>query len=818
MQTLYLLNPGYTAYNDPPNSGNMVLLSPPTGLGNQESPLGNPGQQQQQYAGFSLPPSVPQSQQNHGAAMSNPNMGHHSASQELFASRVNSQGYSWNGGNERLFLPASDLREDTQSLSARLNSMNTGQNPTSGLLSHLDVRSLPQSSFQEQVQFIPSGVALGLSAESLQTSAGAGQILSLSLSPQQPSLNQLQSFPIQHPELAASSGTHFSDTVSDKGDRYPNQWMGGNLNSLRASPSMLGSQFQGQLIGAASNRQFNVLSSSPKIELYTSKYLKSAQQLLNEVVSVRRGATSGSINMSKTQSWATPSSFGGGGFGQDKNLAETNGKDAGALVSWVNDKDAVPTISAIPMITSGIQEQNAENIPELTASERQELQMKKAKLLAMVDEVDQRYRQYHHQIQIVVASFETTAGLGAARTYTALALQTISKHFRCLKDAIRGQIRIVCKALGEEVVLGQGRGETSRLRFIDQQIRQQRALQQLGMMQQHPWRPQRGLPERSVSVLRAWLFEHFLHPYPKDSDKVLLARQTGLTRNQVSNWFINARVRLWKPMVEEMYTEEVKDGEDTEGADKPARDEGDSLSKGVGLTGVAEKNEANKASKQGKISDSTIEGFLETRDAAERDPDLVQSKTLAASLPDSFLFQEKESLGQAMKRARSGVDESPSFLSQNLSTSLDIKAYDLHAAHLLTKHRAENRHLDNFGIPSEGLVQDDNQNLGGYGMFQMSGLHGYPNESLATSYPSSSAVSLTLGLQHSEGLSVSGTQQPYMHGQGQLQMGRRQEGEVNAVNYYGMHDIGAGHSGSYEVMSLHDRKRFAGHVLQHDFT
>jgi hypothetical protein len=26
------------------------------------------------------------------------------------------------------------------------------------------------------------------------------------------------------------------------------------------------------------------------------------------------------------------------------------------------------------------------------------------------------------------------------------------------------------------------------------------------------WRPQRGLPERSVSVLKTWLFENFLHP------------------------------------------------------------------------------------------------------------------------------------------------------------------------------------------------------------------------------------------------------------------------------------------------------------------
>eukprot|EP00250_Pteridium_aquilinum_P008803 c18218_g2_i1 orf=1-1572(-) len=510
MQTLYLMNPSYSAYNDSPNSGNMVLLSPTAGLANQESPLGNPGQQQQQqYGGFSLPQPV--SQQTHVAAMSNPNMAHHNASQEIFTNRVNSQGYGWNGGNELLFLPGSDMREDSQSLSARLNSLNT--NPTSGVMSHLDVRSLSQSSFQEQVPFIPSGVALGLSAESLQASTGAGQILSLSL-PRQPSINQLQSFPIQHPELAVNSGAGFNDTVvenySNKGDRFSNQWMGGTLNSLRSSPSMLGSGFQGQLIEAANSRQVNVLSSSPKVEVYTSKYLKPVQLLLNEVVSVGRGAKSSPINQAKTQSWTAPSSFGGGGFGQDKNLAaEASGKGGGAVLSWGNEKDGVSTVTAIPMATSGIHEPNVENNVDLTAAERQELQMKKAKLLAMVDEVDHRYRQYHHQMQIVVGSFEATAGLGAARTYTALALQTISKHFRCLKDAIRGQIRIACKALGEEVVLGQGRGETCRLRFIDQQLRQQRALQQLGMMQQHPWRPQRGLPERSVSVLRAWLFEHF---------------------------------------------------------------------------------------------------------------------------------------------------------------------------------------------------------------------------------------------------------------------------------------------------------------------
>lgn len=125
--------------------------------------------------------------------------------------------------------------------------------------------------------------------------------------------------------------------------------------------------------------------------------------------------------------------------------------------------------------------------------------------------VEQRYRQYHNQMQIVISSFEQVAGIGSARTYTALALQTISKQFRCLKDAITGQIRAANRSLGEEDYLG-GKIEGSRLKYVDHQLRQQRALQQLGMIQHNAWRPQRGLPERSVSVLRAWLFDHFLHP------------------------------------------------------------------------------------------------------------------------------------------------------------------------------------------------------------------------------------------------------------------------------------------------------------------
>ncbi|KAI3767121.1 hypothetical protein L2E82_17207 [Cichorium intybus] len=190
---------------------------------------------------------------------------------------------------------------------------------------------------------------------------------------------------------------------------------------------------------------------------------------------------------------------------------------------------------------------------ELSASEKQDLQNNVAKLFSMLDEVDRKYREYCQQLQVVEAALDVVSGCGAARPYTALAHRTISCHFRCLRDAINGQIQVTRQRLGEQDdsvdrVL-------PRLRNVEKQLRQQRTLHQLGVTR-HSWRPQRGLPEGSVSILRAWLFEHFLNPYPKDSEKIMLAKQTGLTRSQIANWFINARVRLWKPMIEDIYKEE----------------------------------------------------------------------------------------------------------------------------------------------------------------------------------------------------------------------------------------------------------------------
>ncbi|CAD6333635.1 unnamed protein product [Miscanthus lutarioriparius] len=185
-----------------------------------------------------------------------------------------------------------------------------------------------------------------------------------------------------------------------------------------------------------------------------------------------------------------------------------------------------------------------------------EQQWRKTRLISLMEDVCRRYKQYYQQLQSVVSSFETVAGLSNAAPFASMALRTMSKHFKCLKGMIMSQLRNTSKVVAND---GIGKDDMANFALMGGGAGLLRGNNVNVFGQPHNiWRPQRGLPERAVSVLRSWLFEHFLHPYPTDSDKQMLAKQTGLTRNQVSNWFINARVRLWKPMVEEIHNLEMR--------------------------------------------------------------------------------------------------------------------------------------------------------------------------------------------------------------------------------------------------------------------
>lgn len=55
------------------------------------------------------------------------------------------------------------------------------------------------------------------------------------------------------------------------------------------------------------------------------------------------------------------------------------------------------------------------------------------------------------------------------------------------------------------------------------------------------------LSKAAVEILTDWFNEHTDHPYPTDREKENLAAASNLTIKQVNYWFINARVRIWRP-------------------------------------------------------------------------------------------------------------------------------------------------------------------------------------------------------------------------------------------------------------------------------
>ncbi|RIA05071.1 hypothetical protein BRARA_K00676 [Brassica rapa] len=153
--------------------------------------------------------------------------------------------------------------------------------------------------------------------------------------------------------------------------------------------------------------------------------------------------------------------------------------------------------------------------------QRRALEAKRTQLLDLLQMVDDRYSHSVDEIHTVVSAFHAATELDT-QLHTRFALQTISFLYKNLRE------RISKKILMMGSVLERGKEKSQENSIIHQHC----LLQQLKHKNHQIWRP-----------------------YPTDSEKHLLAIRSGLTRSQVSNWFINARVRLWKPMIEEMYAE-----------------------------------------------------------------------------------------------------------------------------------------------------------------------------------------------------------------------------------------------------------------------
>ena len=65
----------------------------------------------------------------------------------------------------------------------------------------------------------------------------------------------------------------------------------------------------------------------------------------------------------------------------------------------------------------------------------------------------------------------------------------------------------------------------------------------------------------AVTVLKKWFHspEHITNPYPTLEEKRQLMMEAGITNTQLTNWFTNARKRIWKPLMSQGGQEQRKE-------------------------------------------------------------------------------------------------------------------------------------------------------------------------------------------------------------------------------------------------------------------
>jgi len=274
---------------------------------------------------------------------------------------------------------------------------------------------------------------------------------------------------------------------------------------------------------------------------------------------------------------------------------------------------------------------------------------------------------------------------------------------------------------------------------------------------------------------------------------------------QVSNWFINARVRLWKPMVEEMYLEEMKDHEQANGSENTRSKE---LSKELGST-------ANVAPESGAIKLDNLQSKQDSFNNQNTSPTEISANSSMSPIGGSlqshsgFHLAGSSDVQRSPNKPRSSeMQNSPSSI---LSVEMEMKHNGEHAntREANTKFGIERHHKDGYPLMS------GNANHGGsFGAFTMEDIGNRFNvttEQLASRFHGN-GVSLTLGLPHNENLSMSGTQHGFLSQN--IHLGRRLEMGTSGNEFCAINTPPSSHSGTtYESIDIQNRKRFVAQLL-----
>lgn len=282
----------------------------------------------------------------------------------------------------------------------------------------------------------------------------------------------------------------------------------------------------------------------------------------------------------------------------------------------------------------------------------------------------------------------------------------------------------------------------------------------------------------------------------------------------MSNWFINARVRLWKPMVEEMYMEEIKEQEQNNknGSDDKTNNTNQNNEDPAPNTAAPQEKKAPIIETQNKAFNKS------NRDNATNQNN---GNTNAHS---SLLSSMSQNIG-------ANVHQNPPGFSLIRASELESFAQASPKKPRTSEMMQSPGEADHEQVPMK-FGDDRETSRDGYSFMgnQMNFIQGFGHQ-----YPigemgrfdteqftprfsaGNNGVSLTLGLPHCENLSLSAATHPPFIPNQNIQLGRRVDiGETDdqfgAINSTTPHSSAA----AYENINIQNRKTFAAQLL-HDF-
>ena len=272
---------------------------------------------------------------------------------------------------------------------------------------------------------------------------------------------------------------------------------------------------------------------------------------------------------------------------------------------------------------------------------------------------------------------------------------------------------------------------------------------------------------------------------------------------QVSNWFINARVRLWKPMVEEMYTEEMKEQEQNGSEDKSGKSSEDPTSKTEGSQEKGLGTETEAKSYNAKQDISTNQN---TPTISVPNPSNSPVGGGVRNQPAGFSFMGSSGLegitqGSPKKPRNHEILQSASSIP---TINMDIKPNDENNEQLSMKFGGERQSRDGYSF-----MGNQTNFIGGFGQYPIGEIGRFDTEQFTPRFSGNNGVSLTLGLPHCD--SLSNTHQAFLPNQN-IQLGRRLE--ISEPNEFGAINTSTAHSSAaFENINLQNPKRFVAQLL-----